>query len=285
MKIRKAVITAAAPQQRTLPLQTLIGPDGSPKSVLAILVEEAVSAGIEEVGVVVCPGDGEAYQRVAGLHGRRLTFLPQPEPRGYAHALYCAREFTAGEPFLQLVGDHLYVHRGGRNCAQRLVETASAEECSVSAVKATRESLLPHFGAVGGQVVHGRPDLYRIETVLEKPTPTEAEQHLVVAGLRAGHYLCFFGMHVFTPRLMTLLAARFENGGPPPASLSEVLQELAAAAKYLALEQDGSRFDLGSRYGLWLAQLALAMSGKDRDYLLSQLVSWLAESAMESPSR
>lgn len=285
MKVRKAVITAAAPQQRTLPLQMVFDRDGAEKSVLAILAEEAVGAGIEEIAVVTCPGDEAAYASVAGLHARRITFVAQPEPKGYAHALYCARDFTGGEPFLQLVGDHLYISRSDRTCAQKLVETASAESCSVSAVKATRESLLPRFGAVAGPVIHGRPDLYRIETVIEKPTPTEAEQRLVVAGLRAGHYLCFFGMHVFTPRVMDLLAARFDNGGPPPGSLSEVLQELAGLEKYLALEQDGSRFDLGARYGLWTAQLALALNGRDRDYVLSQLVSWLAESAAEPASR
>ena len=41
--------------------------------------------------------------------------------------------------------------------------------------------------------------------MIEKPTPTEAEQRLIVPGLRAGHYLCFFGMHVLTPAVMELL--------------------------------------------------------------------------------
>ena len=50
-----------------------------------------------------------------------------------------------------------------------------------------------------------RCDLYEIETVLEKPTPTEAEQQLLVPGLRAGHYLCLFGMHVLTPAVMEIL--------------------------------------------------------------------------------
>ena len=72
-------------------------------------------------------------------------------------------------------------------------------------MQATRESLLPYFGAVGGRRLPGGQDLYRVETVIEKPTPTEAEQHLVVPGLRAGHYLCFFGMHVLTPAVMEIL--------------------------------------------------------------------------------
>ena len=50
--------------------------------------------------------------------------------------------------------------------------------------------------------------LYLVEDVLEKPTPTEAEQRLVVPGLRAGHYLCLFGMHVLTPVIMEILAGQ-----------------------------------------------------------------------------
>ena len=61
MPIRKALITAANPRQRTLPLQTLMDQNGDPKSALQIVLEEAAGAGIEEFCVVVCPGDETAY--------------------------------------------------------------------------------------------------------------------------------------------------------------------------------------------------------------------------------
>jgi len=285
MKVRRAVITAAGPTQRTLPLQLLIDRDGTEKSVLAILVEEVVQAAVEEICVVVWPGDELAYRKVAGDHAGRLTFVHQPQPLGYGHALYCARDFVKQEPFLHLVGDHIYVRRGARSCAQHVVEVAEAEACSVSGVTATRESLLPWFGAVGGQPIAGRADLYRVERVLEKPTPTEAEQKLIVPGLRAGYYLCFFGMHVFTPTLMELLGRFVTSGDPRGANLSAALAELAAREKYLALEEAASRYDLGARYGLWTAQLALALSGRDRDEILSQLVLLLAGSAAEASPR
>ena len=284
MKVRRAVITAAGPRQRTLPLQMLLDRDGTEKSVLAILVEEVLQADIEEICVVVFPGDETAYRAVAGGHAGRLTFVHQPEPLGYGHAVYCTRDFVNRQPFLHLVGDHLHVRRGPRDGARGLVEVAEAEACSVSAVKATREHLLPRFGAVGGLAVPGRPDLYRVATVLEKPTPTEAEQKLIVPGLRAGHYLCFFGMHVFTPTLMELLGRLIASSDALGADLSSALAELASREKYLALEMAGSRYDLGARYGLWAAQLALALSGRDRDEVLSQLVLLLARHAAEGPA-
>jgi UTP--glucose-1-phosphate uridylyltransferase len=273
MLIKKAVVTAAAPGQRALPLQTLVDRDGAEKKALQIIVEEALAAGVEEVCVVVCPGDQAAYADAAGPASGRLHFVEQPQPRGYGHALALARAFTAGKPFLHLVSDHLYLSRRPARCAQQVVELARAEGCAVSAVQATREGQLPYYGTVGGRRVPRRQDLYEVDNVLEKPTPSEAEQKLLVPGLRAGHYLCFFGIHVFTPALMDLLAEAADGGA---AQLSPALAKLAGRERYLALEVRGRRFNIGVRYGLLTAQLALALDGADRDNVLAQLVELLA---------
>ena len=277
MKISKAVITAAGSKQRTLPLQTLIDRDGTEKSVLRIIVEEILRAKVDEICVVVRPGDETAYAKVAGDHAGRLHFVHQPEPLGYGHAVYCAGDFIGSDPFLHLVGDHLYVSTTEIGCAQQLVEVAEAEACAVSAVQATRESLLPYYGVVGGRRLSGRQNLYQVETVIEKPTPTEAEQRLIVPGLRAGYYLCFFGMHVLTPTVIDLLGRSIKTAGQQGAlTLSEALAQLAKREQYLALEKTDWRYDVGVKYGLLTAQLALALNGRDRDEVLSQLLELLA---------
>lgn len=281
MKVSKAVITAAGRDQRTLPLQTVVDRDGVPKSVLRILVEEALRAGIDDICVVICPGDDAAYAAAVGDLGHRLTFVPQTEPRGYGHAIFCARDYVGARPFLHLVGDHLWVGRGAKGCAQQVVEVAEAENCSVSAVQSSRETLLRYHGAVGGRRAPGRQDLYLVEDVIEKPTPTEAEQRLLVPGLRAGHYLCFFGMHVLTPTIMDILGGLLEQ---PPASglFSHALAALAGRERYLALERPWQRYDVGVKYGLFIAQLALALSGSERDQVLSQLLELLATRELQN---
>jgi len=277
MKITKAVITAAGNDQRTLPLQTLIDRDGTEKSVLRIIVEEALRAGVEEICVVTQSGDEIAYREVAGDHAGRLHFEHQQQQLGYGHAVYCAKNFIENDSFLHLVGDHLYVSRHKEGCAQHLVRVAETKECAVSAVQASRENLLPFYGAVGCNRIQGQPDLYRIETVIEKPTPTEAEQRLIVPGLRAGHYLCFFGMHVLTPTVINVLERRVKDvHDNTNITLSEALAELAKREQYLAIEKDDWRYDVGVKYGLLMAQLALALSGKDRDEVMSKFVEILA---------
>lgn len=275
MHVSKAVITAAGRRQRTLPLQSIIDRDGVEKSVLRILVEEVLDAGIDEIGVVVRPGDETAYAAVVGDHAGRLHFIQQNDPLGYGHAVLCARTFVDDDPFLHLVGDHLYVSNAEQGCAQRLVQVAEANDCAVSAVQATRESLLPYYGAIGGRRMAGQADLYQIDTVVEKPTPTEAEQRLNVPGLRAGHYLCFFGMHVLTSTVMTILDAHLAEGAHN-VPLAAALDELAHREQYLALVQQAQRFDVGVKYGLLTAQIALALHGKDRDEVLTRLLELLA---------
>ncbi|MBA4064049.1 MAG: UTP--glucose-1-phosphate uridylyltransferase [Isosphaera sp.] len=271
MNLTKAVITAAGRAQRGLPLQTLVDRDGVEKKALEIVLEEAVGAGAEAVCVVVAPGDEAAYRAAAGPHASRLHFVTQPEPLGYGHALLCAREFTAGQPFLHLVSDHLYLSRGEVRSAKQVADLARAEGCAVSAVQPTRESLLRLYGAVGGRRVARRPDLYEIQQVLEKPTPSEAEQALAVTGVRAGFYLCFFGIHVFTRTVMDALAAAKQP------DLSAALGELARRERYLALEVAGQRYNTGQKYGLLTAQLALALEGVDREKILAQIIDLLAQ--------
>jgi UTP--glucose-1-phosphate uridylyltransferase len=274
--IKKAVITAAGKTQRTLPLQTLVDSDGITKTALRILIEEILATGIEEICVVVCPGDQAAYTAAAGGQAGRLQFVEQTTPLGYGHAVFCAHEFVGNRPFLLLVGDHLYVSGGQKPCAQQLVEIAAAENCAVSAVQATHESKLPYYGTVGGRLVAGRKGVYEVSQVLEKPTPTEAEQKLIVPGLRAGHYLCFFGMHVLTPAVMSLLAEEVARAGSRGVHLTTALAELARRERYLACELQGRRYDVGVKYGFLTAQLALALDGQDRDEVLSGLVELLA---------
>lgn len=279
MNIPKALITAAGRNQRHLPLQTLADREGYPRPVLSQLIDEAASAGIDSIGIIVNPGDRELYARAAGEHGSRVTFIEQPEPLGYADAVHRGADFVGNDAFLLMVSDHIYISRDpARSCARQLVEVAQAERCAVSAVQSTHESLLAQFGAVGGRLFGSRAGLYEVERVIEKPTPTQAEQELIVPGLRVAHYLCFFGMHILTPSVMHVLARRLADAPDPRSvSLASALDGLDASERFLAVELAGRRFDLDERYGLLTAQLALALDGEKRAEVLAKIVALIAD--------
>ncbi len=275
MQIHKALVTAAGPGQSSLPLQRLVDRDGVEKTALEMIIEEISSAGIDSIGIVLSPGSEDAYRKAAGAYVDRLTFVIQENATGYGQAILKAKDFLGDSAFLHLVGDHLYLSSNTKTCAQQLIEVAQSENCSVSAVQATRENMLPYFGAIGGQRLAQTERLYDVKRVVEKPTPTMAEQDLTIAGFRSGTYLCFFGMHIITPKVLELLQKNIEAKNRP-APLSEALNELVEHERYLAAEIEGHRYNIGIKYGLLQTQLALSLSGVDRDRILSSMVEILA---------
>jgi UTP--glucose-1-phosphate uridylyltransferase len=121
-----------------------------------------------------------------------LTFVAQGSlGPGYGQAILSCKNDVGEEPFMHLVGDHLCFSKSPKRCAAQLCEVASEQERSISAVQATLESLLPFFGTVGGVRLQEFDRLFEVKKVIEKPTPTIAEQELLTAGLRNGNYLCF----------------------------------------------------------------------------------------------
>jgi UTP--glucose-1-phosphate uridylyltransferase len=284
MKIQKAVITAAGPGQSALPLQRLVDRDGTEKTALEMIIEEVDSAGIDSIAIVISPGNEDAYEKAAGQYLDRLTFVTQKEAKGYGQAILCARDFVGDSPFVHLVGDHLYLSgTSGKRCVEQLIEVATAEECSVSGVQPTKEKMLPFFGAIGGQRLPQTERLYEVKRVVEKPTPTVAEQELTIAGFRSGLYLCFFGMHVLTPSVLDILESLVSQS-QKPVPLADALNELATRERYLACEVDGHRYNIGVKYGLLNTQLALSLSGVDRDQVLSDMVELLATRQSDTES-
>ncbi|TXK33211.1 nucleotidyl transferase [Pontibacter qinzhouensis] len=309
MKIKKAVITAAARGERLYPVADtiqkamlpVIDIDGLHKPVIQIIAEEAFASGIEELCIVCAPGDRERYlSAFASLRDnllksfksvdwakkqaekvddllQRLQFAEQEEPLGYGHAVYCARDFVNNEPFLLLLGDYLYVSDMlQKRCAAQLVELATQEACSVSAVNPTIEHQIGRYGTLTGKQLANKTGVYQIDTIIEKPSLSVAELELQTPGLRVGYYLCFFGMHVFTPAVFELLQQQLEQQAQP-VMLTPALQQLALQEKYLALEVKGQRYDLSRKHGLLSAQLALGLAGEAHSETLSTLVEMLAE--------
>jgi UTP--glucose-1-phosphate uridylyltransferase len=275
--------------------------DGLTKPTLQIIAEEAIESGIEEICVVSAPGDEAVYRaqlrsyaenlrsshrgmdwaeeqarRLVDLE-QRLQFTVQADALGYGHAVWCARDFVGDAPFLLLLGDHLYISSEPRRCARQLIELATAENCAVSAVQATREHLIYQYGTLAGRRLPEHPEIYAIQEIIEKPNPTLAELRLHIPGLPAGHYLCFFGMHVLTPSVFEILdeIVRDDLRELGLIQLTTALNRLASNERYLALETRGSRFNLGAKFGVVEAQIALALAGTDRERILSLLLESL----------
>lgn len=322
MKVRKAVITAAGRGTRQYPASTtvqkemfpLVDVDGLTKPTIQIIAEEALDAGVEEICIVTAPGDSEMYQRhfheltadlLPAYQGkewalreseqlarieRALSYVTQTSPEGYGHAVYAAREWVGDEPFLLLLGDHVYISSDpqGRRCARQVIDVFEKTGHPVSAVKPTAERLLHLFGTVQGEAVPGQTaGVYRVTEMIEKPSPEVAQEKLRTAGLPPHEYLCFFGMHVFTPTIFTCLEENIAHNRREKGEfqLTSAQAMVVQREPYLAFETLGDRYDMGVPFGLAETQLALALHSPMREDMIASVIRILSEQGRGSGGR
>src|SRR5947208_11686990 len=210
-KVRKAVITAAGRGTRQYPASTavqkemfpLVDRDGLTKPVIQIIGEEAVDSGIEEICIVTPPGEEQHYRdyfrrldddmvktfrgkdwailesEKLGAFGERLHFAEQNSPEGFGHAVYQAKNFVGNDPFLLLLGDHIYISDIKDRCARQLIKVYEQYMCdAVTGVQPTVERFLHLFGVLRGQPVDSARGIYKTELIIEKPSIEAARGQL-----------------------------------------------------------------------------------------------------------
>jgi UTP-glucose-1-phosphate uridylyltransferase/mevalonate kinase len=276
-KVRKAVIPAAGFGTRLFPaskatkkeLFPIIDRDGIAKPAILLIVEEALEAGIEEVIIVVQEHDLGDFQSFFNTQitienynklsrpfqdyarrlleiGRRVTFVIQPTQEGFGHAVYCTREAVGDEPFLLMLGDHLYRSTSDRSCARQLLDAYQQHRSNVLGLRRTPENMIASFGTVGGVWVEEN-GLLSVTEFAEKPTVDYARTNLRVPGLPDGEYLTAFGQYIIKPQLFDILAENIANNVRERGEfqLTSVLDRMRQEEGFLGLIMEGRRFDIG----------------------------------------
>jgi len=311
-KVRKAVITAAGKGTRQYPASTavqkemfpMVDRDGLTKPIIQIIGEEAIESGIEEICIITQPGeepqyrdyfrrmsdaDSKAYRgkdwailasEKLGAFGERLHFAEQHSPEGFGHAVYQAKKFAGDDPFLLMLGDHIYISNNKDRCALQLIRVYEQYMLEVATgVQPTLERMLHLFGVIKGNPIDPAKGIYKAELIIEKPSIQAARDTLVTPGLPAGNYLAHFGMHVFSPRIFDSLEYLIQNnlrekGEFQLTAAQEHLRQ--QTDKYWCIISEGQRYDTGIPYGLMETQLALALNGIHRTEICEAIARILA---------
>lgn len=83
------------------------------KPILSYVLGHISDAGIKDVGVIISPETGnEVKNFIKGGRewGIRVTYIPQAEPAGLAHAVRTAKGFLKDSNFIMYLGDNLLSH-------------------------------------------------------------------------------------------------------------------------------------------------------------------------------
>lgn len=277
-RVRKAVIPAAGFGTRLFPVtKTLkkeffpvIDASGEVKPVILAIVEEAVSAGIDEICLVVQESDiplfreffheppsEELESRLSGETrkiskrilelGQRIRLIPQKTQDGFGHAVQCAADFVGKEPFLLMLGDHLFRSTNGNPCARQAIELFLETGKSVVGLQTSSGESVQHFGTATGHWEDGTQQVLNITEFAEKPNREYARQSLTVEGLADDTYLTLFGMYVLKPGIFSYLerniSANYRERGE--FQLTSCLDELREADGFRGFIVQGERFDMG----------------------------------------
>src|SRR5690349_16672071 len=116
--------------------------------------------------------------------GERLHFAEQHSPEGFGHAVYQAKKFVADEPFLLLLGDHVYISGTRERCARQLIRVYEQYMLdTVTGVQPTLERMLHLFGVIRGTPIDESRGIYKAELIIEKPSIETARAQLASSGL------------------------------------------------------------------------------------------------------
>jgi glucose-1-phosphate thymidylyltransferase len=83
------------------------------KPVLIYALEDLRKAGITEVGVILgLNGREQVMERIGdgSAYGVNVSYIDQGAPLGIAHAVACAEDFLADDPFIVYLGDNILRH-------------------------------------------------------------------------------------------------------------------------------------------------------------------------------
>ncbi|MCC0177237.1 UTP--glucose-1-phosphate uridylyltransferase [Waterburya agarophytonicola K14] len=233
--VNKAVIPAAGFGTRMYPatkalkkeLLPIIDRDGRAKPIILAIIEEAVSAGIQEIGIVVqqsdrdlfhdlfkSPPKAELRQKLSTENleyteylqdlGDRITILTQTEQEGFGHAVFCTKDWVDNDPFLLLLGDHIYTSQTNISCAKQIVEIYQQVNTSVIGITVMNGNIIHKAGCVSG-TWQTNNSILEISQIYEKPTLEYAREHLAVPGMKQDEFLGIFGMYLLESEIFDLL--------------------------------------------------------------------------------
>ena len=288
MRVRKAVIPAAGLGTRLLPNTKSIPKEMLPlvdKPVIQYIVEEAVSAGVEQILIITNRGksaienyfdyapdleerlradgkerDADIVHNVADMAD--VLFLRQKETKGLGHAIWRAKSFVGDEPFAILLGDDIML--GRKPVLKQLVDAAEANSCSAVAIHQVPDELIVKYSSVKLEETLGER-VFRISDMNEKPTLEEKFSQFAI-----------LGRYVLTPAIFDILE-HTAPGRNNEIQLTDGMKELVRHEKMVGVDFEGRRYDTGNLTGYLESIIDFALENEEAGDWLRQFILDKAE--------
>ena len=282
MKVRKAVIPAAGLGTRMLPATKTVPKEMLPlvdKPVIQYIIEEAVSAGIEDILVVTNRAKSamddyfDYYPELEERLGRagkerelqevrraadlaNIFYVRQKETKGLGHAIWRAKRFVGDEPFAVLLGDDIM--RSQVPVIGQLITAAERYHASCVGVQQVSTEAIAKYSSVKVQPLEER--IFQVEDMVEKPRPEEIFSNYAI-----------LGRYVLTPHIFDILE-HLAPGYAGEIQLTDGLKALCKQEKMVAVDFQARRYDTGNLKGFLEATIDFSLAHPEtgawlRDYI------------------
>ncbi|MCB9094798.1 MAG: UTP--glucose-1-phosphate uridylyltransferase [Halobacteriovoraceae bacterium] len=284
MKIKKAIIPVAGKGTRFLPVTKSI-----PKEMIPILdtpmihyvVNEAIESGIEEIIFVVSEEkesllnyfstnaklekfleEKKKFELLKKIHkisnSARFVSVEQKEQLGLGHAVLQAEDLIDdNEPFAVILGDDLIF--GETPTTKQLMDISeSLGRAPVIGVMEVPREDVKKYGIVKGTPVEGSATTFKMEAMVEKPSPQDAPSNLATPG-----------RYILNKQIFELLKS-IPRGSGGEYQLTDAINEMAKQRNVYAHIFDGRRIDTGQPLGYLEATVRAALdNSKLRESFIS----------------
>jgi UTP--glucose-1-phosphate uridylyltransferase len=275
-RVLKAVFPAAGLGTRFLPATKAQPKEMLPlvdKPIIQYGIEEAVSAGIQDIVIVTGRGKNaiedhfdvsvelETFLESRGKPeqaaevraiSRSLAYVRQGEPLGLGHAVLTARPLVGNEPFAVILADD--VIDAEPSALAQMVDVFHELDGPVVLVERVPRDQISGYGVIAYEPL--RDGVYRITDLVEKPRPADAPSDLAI-----------IGRYVLTPDIFESLvdeAASVRSGEVQgEIQLTNALRRLLARRNVYACEVNGVRHDTGNKLGYLKAVVYFALKRPD----------------------
>jgi UTP--glucose-1-phosphate uridylyltransferase len=288
MKVRKAIIPAAGLGTRVLPASKAV-----PKEMLNIvdkpaiqyIVEEAFNSGIEEVLIITNRGKGaiedhfdHSFELETKLEGNdskqdilnsvkecskfgNIYFLRQKETGGLGHAVLCAKAFVGNEPFAILYGDDVIISE--EPVTKQLIDAYERYGKGAVGVKEVDDEAIMKYCSLEVSPIEDK--CYNCSDMIEKPSKDEIMSNFSI-----------LGRVVMPPEIFSILE-HTPKGTGNELQLTDAMKELARKEGVIAVDYEGTRYDMGNKFGILQANIEVGLKHPEVKEQLKQYIKKISK--------
>jgi len=269
--IKKCLFPAAGYGTRFLPATKAVPKEMLPiltKPLLQYSVEEAISAGIENMAIVTGRGKrsiedhfDNAFELESQLSGTSkelylheikeiianstFTYVRQKQMLGLGHAILTGQPLIGNEPFSVILADDLCDCKN-IGVTEQLIKIYKQFKCSVVAIQEVPVNQTSKYGIISGELINNSVDTFQISNMVEKPSENDAPSNLAI-----------IGRYILTPDIFDILKTiKPDKSGE--IQITDALNIQAQQGKVVGFKFEGQRFDCGSIEGFLEATIYFA---------------------------